>query len=178
MNITRLEQQIIKAEQLPYVEHDQPPRPTGAYTLKFYNKQKRLITQHTTIDCYLLAQQHEIPLLGTPLEYMIRLNHTAFYKRNEYGQLLRHNIYSYVDIFCDEVFICRHFYRDGRLSPIVSYESDINKDKISRLAQIALKPFIDWNKLLMDAAFNRVDRNTSAFAIVNNYSTTTKTQPK
>lgn len=172
MNLTRFEQQLTRTKQHSHVEYEQQILPTGAYTLRFYNKRKQLLKERTTIDCHFLARQRELHLLGTSLEYMIRLNHTVFYKRNEYGQLSVDNICSYVDIHCNEIFVCRHFYRFGKLSPIVSYEANINNDATARLAQVSDKPLINWNKFLHDAAFNRVNRDISLKEIINKYTRT------
>lgn len=171
--LTRLEQQLTRAENRhDHPERQAPERPAGDYVLRFYDRRRQLLTEHTTVDCHFLARNYEQHLLGTPLEYMIRLNHTAFYKRNEYGQLRKHDACSYVDILCNGRFVCRHFYRGGQLYSLVSYEPNINNDAYARLGQITTVPVINWTDFFNEAAWGRVDRNISIEKFIKKYART------
>lgn len=180
ITLTRLTNQLERLECLnDQPEHRQPTRPTGEYLMRFYDGKRKLLSEHDISDCHFLARSHELYLLGTPLEYMIRLAHTAFYKRNEYDARHKNNgVISYVDILCARAFVCRHFYRGGQLSPLVSYESNVNHDAYARLRQITTMPTLNWSAFLNDAAWGRVSRNISQRELVNKYSLRSEIAPK
>lgn len=158
MNLTRFEQQLIRAEQHQEPERlPEPPRPIGKYIMRFYNNQRQFITEHGTKDCHWIARNYEQHLIGTPLEYLVYLRHAA----------VAHC--SYVDVVCDGVFVCRHFYRGGILSPLISFEPLINNDVLAKHKQNATGPRIDWSTFLNDAAWGRVSRSITIIQFKDKY---------
>lgn len=163
MNLTSFEQQLTRAEQHQEPERlPEPSRPSGTYTMRFYSGQRQLISEHGTEDCHWIARNYDQHLIGTPLEYLVYLRHAAVARC------------SYVDILCDGVFVCRHFYRGDILSPLISFEPLINNDILAKHKQNATGPRINWNRFLNDAAWGRASRSMTIIQFKNKYGSTNK----
>lgn len=101
--------------------------------LHYYNRQQKLIRAINTYGSHLIDRWN---YWDTELEYLIIL-YTAKVKD-----------VSFVEVFEQDKFLLRRFYRDGVLSPCISTESDRVKCPWIREKQISTTPLLDWSRIL------------------------------
>lgn len=111
-------------------------------TIYYYNKSRQLIKTIDTSEAHLLTEDHNARLIRTRNEYMIVLK--------PYKDV------SFIEVFCKNVFIARHFVREGILSPFISYEEDRLLCPFIKERQITTKPMYDMKRIISDRLSNPI----------------------
>lgn len=110
--------------------------------IKYFGRKHNLITQVQTSEAHWVAEWYNDHLLGTDYEHVILLeNHIHSAKQPT----------SYAEIFKDDVFFCRHFFRDNKLVNLISYEADKSLCPLIRQQLVSNTPKLDWTKIRRDS---------------------------
>ena len=109
--------------------------------LIYWDRHKVLIRTITTEEAHWLNDITTQHLVGTPNEYKICLKPI----KNA----------SFIEVWHQDVFIARHFQREGIITPLVSYEPDRDKCELIREKQIATKPTLNWSRIIGDSFWGK-----------------------
>lgn len=115
-------------------------------SITFYNKKHERLKTISTIDATLCANSSNLHLLETPNEYYITL---------EFITPPTHT--SYIDVYSETTFISRHYFRDGKITPFVSFEQNKTLDPFISKEQISAVPRLNWNKIKSEHFWNGPD---------------------
>lgn len=124
--------------------------------ISFYNKKQKCIRLSNSDDYLLMTTKLTRNFFNTPNEYRITMQFIL-------GELIFNNRnVSFIEVVrsgCG-TFMARHFVRLSSLSPLISFEEIREKCPYIREQQLAASPFLNWNRIISDSMFGRIDKTT------------------